>query len=37
MLQGLFTKLFKRDTREVMILSCVVSDGVIIPLSVAIK
>ena len=37
MLQELFTKLFKRDTKEVMILSCMVADGVIIPLSIAIK
>ena len=37
MLQELFNKLFKRDTREVMLLSCIVSDGVIIPLSIAIK
>ena len=37
MLQGLFKRVFKRDTREVMILSCMVADGVIIPLSIAIK
>lgn len=37
MLQELFTKLFKRDTKEVMILSCMVTDGVIIPLSIAIR
>ncbi len=37
MLQELFNKLFKSDTREVMMLSCMVADGVIIPLSIAIK
>ena len=37
MLHALFNKVFKRDTKKVMILSCMVSDGVIIPLSIAIK
>lgn len=36
MLQELF-KLFKRDKKEVMMLSCMVANGVIIPLSVAIR
>ena len=37
MLQELLNKVFKRDTREVIVLSCMVADGVIIPLSVAIR
>lgn len=37
MLQGLFNKVFKGSKKEVMILSCMVVDGVIIPLSIAIK
>ncbi len=37
MLQRLLNRVFKRGTREVMILSCMVADGVIIPLSVAIR
>ena len=37
MLHALLNRVFKRDKREVMILSCMVADGVIIPLSIAIK
>ena len=37
MLQELLKRVFKRDTKDVMILSCMVADGVVIPLSVAIK
>ena len=37
MLHALLNRVFKRDKREVMILSCMVADGVIIPLSVAIR
>ena len=37
MLQELLNRVFKRDKREVMIMSCMVANGVIIPLSVAIK
>ena len=37
MLHELFAKLFKGSNKEVMILSCIVSDGVIIPLSIAIR
>ena len=37
MLQELLNRVFKRDTKKVMILSCMVADGVVIPLSVAIR
>ena len=37
MLQELLSRVFKRDKKEVMIMSCMVADGVIIPLSIAIK
>ena len=37
MLQELLKRVFKRDKKEVMMLSCIVSDGVVIPLSIAIR
>ena len=37
MLHALLNRVFKGSKKEVMILSCMVADGVIIPLSVAIK
>ena len=37
MLQELLQRVFKRDKKEVMMLSCIVSDGVVIPLSIAIR
>ena len=37
MLHALLNKVFKGSKKEVMILSCMVADGVIIPLSIAIK
>ena len=37
MLQELLNRVFKRDAKKVMLLSCMVADGVIIPLSIAIR
>ena len=37
MLHALLNRVVKGDKKEVMILSCMVADGVIIPLSIAIK
>ena len=37
MLHALLNKVFGRSKKEVMMLSCIVSDGVIIPLSIAIR
>ena len=37
MLHALLNEVFKGSKKEIMILSCMVADGVIIPLSIAIR